>query len=126
MRDKDQTTRYFSFPLPSLSDGIWEEGLGVRRVVLGEADILSRFDCEYHRYVQGACFHKGLIYSLEGFTEDKSNPPAIRIIDTENGVQREKWLFEEWGLSVEPEMIDFDGDIGYYGDAHGGLYRLET
>ena len=61
MRDGTQSTRYFSFRLPKLADGVWDESLGLRRVVLTPSEILSQFDCPYHDYVQGACCHRGKI-----------------------------------------------------------------
>lgn len=125
MRDEDDTTRYFSFDLPKLSDGEYDEKFGVKRVILETRDIKNRFDCEYHRYIQGACCHNGLIYSLEGFTNDTNNPAAIRIIDTKNKVQKEMYLLSDFNMTIEPEMIDFEADICYYCDNHGNLYQLE-
>lgn len=124
MRDADSTTRYFAFPLPRLCDGAFDEAYGVNRVVLRAEDILAQFDCAYHRFVQGAVCHGGRIYSLEGFTDSKENPPAIRIVDPRAQALVETHLFAEFGLRVEPEMIDFDGDTCYYGDSHGNVYRL--
>ena len=87
------------------------EKYNAKRVVLDETDILQYFDCDYHRYVQGACCHNSKIYSLEGFTNSISNPPAIRVIDTE---LKKEILFkkvEDLGYNIEPEMIDFENDI---------------
>lgn len=125
MRDEDNSTRYFFFDLPKLSDGVYDEKFNVNRVVLETKDIKSWFDCEYHRYIQGACYHNGLIYSLEGFTNDAKNPAVIRIIDTQNKIQKEKYLLSDYNMTIEPEMIDFENDICYYGDNHGNLYQLE-
>ncbi len=124
MRDEDHKTRYFSFTLPNANDGLYDEKFGVKRIVLNKRDIRDWFDCEYHRCIQGACYHKGYIYSTEGFTNDENNPPAIRIIDTKNKIQKEKFLLSDYGATIEPEMIDFANDICYYSDDKGNFYKL--
>lgn len=125
MRDEDGTTRYFSFDLPKLKDGDYDEKFNVNRVILKAENIKDQFDCPYHRYIQGACYHNGYIYSLEGFTNNEKNPPAIRIIDTQNKVQKEEYLLSDFNLTIEPEMIDFENNICYYSDNYGNLYQLE-
>ena len=117
MRDGDNASRYFAFRLPTLEQG--------DTVTLSAEDILFSFDCPYHRYVQGASVHKGKIYSLEGFTNDPANPPALRIIDPEERKQVQCVLFSDFGLTIEPERIDFRGDCCYYADCNGNLYTLE-
>jgi len=124
MRDEDRITRYFSFSLPKVTDGILDERFGVNRAVLNKEDIKTYFDCEYHRCIQGACYHKGFIYSTEGFTNDETNPPAIRIIDIKNQKQKEMYLLTDYGATIEPEMIDFENDICYYSDDKGNFYKL--
>lgn len=124
MRDEERITRYFSFSLPKINDGLYDERFGVKRVVLEKKDIKAQFDCEYHRCIQGACYHKGFIYSTEGFTDDKVNPPAIRIIDLKNKTQKEMFLLSDYGATIEPEMIDFENGVCYYSDDKGNFYRL--
>jgi len=124
MRDEDRVTRYFAFDLLDPRDGVPDPALGVNRVVLGKKDIRATFDCPYQRFVQGACFRKGRIYSLEGFTEDPVNPPAVRIVDTQRQTQEAVHYFGDFGLTIEPELIDFDGEICYYADHDGNLYGL--
>lgn len=125
MRDGSRTTRYFSFRLPTLSDGTPDGVLGVRRVILTPADILTQFDCDYHDYVQGACTHGGKIYSVEGFHADGKHPPALRIIDTVAGKQERYVDLVAHGCLIEPECIDFIGDTCCYSDAHGALYTID-
>lgn len=125
MRDEANATRYFSFRLPKLGDGCMDEHFGVRRVVLTAANIIDYFDCPYHRYLQGACVHDGLLYSLEGFTDDLVNPPALRIIDPQNRAQRAAYALQAFGLSIEPEFIDFGHEQCYYADHDGNLYRIQ-
>lgn len=117
MRDADQTTRYFAFRLPKLADG--------EAVTLTPGDILDRFDCPYHRFLQGACCHQGLIYSLEGFTGDAQNPPALRIISPKERKQLLYVPLEDYGFTVEPELIDFRDGRCYCADCKGGLYTIE-
>ena len=125
MRDESNTTRYFAFDLPKAADGIIDEKFNVKRVVLNTTDIKEYFDCEYHHFIQGACFRHGRIYSLEGFSGSEDNPPALRIIDTTKKRQILYADLENVGLSIEPELIDFRDEVCYYGDAHGNLYVIE-
>lgn len=124
MRDEEKCTRYFSFNLPDINSGIYDDKLGVKKVILNKEDIINHFDCEYHRYIQGACLHDGIIYSLEGFSNDKSNPPAIRLIDTKEKKQKAVYYFLDYGLTIEPEFIDFENEKCYYIDNHGNSYTI--
>ena len=124
MRDNTQTTRYFSFDLPQVTEGQICEKYNVKKVVLKQTDIKDYFDCDYHHYVQGASYCNGKIFSLEGFTNSTDNPPAIRIIDTKLKKETAFKKFEDLGTNIEPEMIDFDGDICYYSDHNGNVYKL--
>ena len=124
MRNEERGTRYFKFHLPSVRDGEYDKALGVRVAVLSEKDILSSVDCPYHRYIQGAAFHRGRIYSTEGFTDDAVNRPAIRIVDPTAGEERYIDIME-MGFTHEPEFIDFYGDTCYYSDLGGNLFSVE-
>ena len=123
MRDGEKSTRYFSFNLPRLSDGEWDEEFGVRRVTLSKEDILEYFDTPYHNFVQGAVFHKGKIYEVEGFHKDIR--PAIRVIDTVKKSQELFFDFYEAGYTHEPEFIDFYKDNCLYSDAKGNIFLIE-
>lgn len=121
MRDADNTTRYFAFDLPRLSDGEVGE-LGIKTVTLGTEDIKEYFDVPYHNYVQGAYMRDGKIYSTEGFGEKIH--PAIRIIDTE---AREQIFFcdlFDLDMKHEAEFIDFYNGSVHYSDARGNLFKL--
>ncbi|MEE1043127.1 MAG: hypothetical protein UH854_04100 [Clostridia bacterium] len=124
MRDNDQTTRYFSFYIPKLKQGEICEKYGVNKVVLNKEDIIDYFDCPYQRYVQGACCNKGMIYSLEGFTDSENNPPAIRIVDTKARKEVALEYFKNLGNNIEPEMIDFDDGLCYYTDHSGNVHKI--
>lgn len=125
MRDNEEITRYFSFKLPKVSNGVMDNALGVKKITLKKEDIIDTFDTEYHRFIQGACCEKGKIYSLEGFSGDEVNPPAMRIISTNDKKQLECVYFGDFGLTIEPELIDFENNVCYYGDNHGNLYVIE-
>lgn len=125
MRDGDRTTRYFEFELPRLCDGEIDCASGIRRVTLTEQDIKAQFDAPYHHFIQGACHHRGRIYSVEGFTRDEQNPPAIRVIDVEKRCQESVFYLSEIGLDIEPELIDFSGETCFYGDGHGNLFVVK-
>lgn len=118
MRDEANATRVFEFDLPRLSDG--------EKVVLETCDIKGYFDVEYQRYIQGACLHDDKIYSLEGFSATSLlNKPLLRIIDTNSKTAEVIKLSEDYGLDIEPEMIDFDGETCYFCNHYGDLYKLE-
>jgi hypothetical protein len=125
MRDGDRSTKYFAFNLPSFNDGEFDAKLGAQKVVLGEKDIIDSFDCEYHRYIQGACVYDGKVYSLEGFGHDKVNVPAIRIINPKSKLQELFMPFENFDSPTEPELIDFWNEICYYADNPGNLYIIK-
>lgn len=125
MRDSYHTTRYFSFSLPRCRDGEMDNMYGVRKVTLTPADILDYFDCDYHHFVQGACTHNGEIYSLEGFTENVNNPAAFRLISPAEKAQKQCVMLADHNVDVEPELIDFRGDICYFADCYGNLYNIE-
>ena len=124
MRDDSRSTRFFTFKLPKVNEGKVNTKYNVKRVTLKENDILDWFDCEYQHYMQGVCYYKGKIYSLEGFTDSFENPPAISVIDIELRKRVCFTEFKELGTNVEPEMIDFEEDICYYTDHNGNMYKL--
>ena len=127
MRDKEHVTRYFSFQLPKLADGERSERWDVKVVTLQKEDILSWFDDEYMRYMQGACAYDGKIYSAEGFdmkTADAPNHPAIRVIDMDAGKQLQYFDLYAMGKIKEPELMEFSGDTLYYMDVAGTAYAV--
>lgn len=125
MRNESLGTRYFKFKIPALSEGELDGTYGVKRVVLTADDICDSFDAPYHRYVQGAIAHGGYIYSTEGFHNDQTNRPAIRIIDLVSKAEERYIDLLEIGYLCEPEMIDFHNGTCYYSDAGGNLYSIE-
>jgi len=123
MRDASHTTRYFTFKLPKLADGVMSEEYGVRVVTLEQDDILDQFDTDYHLFIQGACCHEGKIYSSEGFNADV--PPSLRVIDPAAHRQLCAVNLVELGYTVEAEWIDFRHGICCYSDAHGTIYEVD-
>ena len=124
MRSVKDGTRYFAFDLPRAHDGEIDENFGVKRVVLKREDIKYYFDTDHHYYLQGACCHGSLIYSVEGFYTDEL-PPRLRVIDP---VEKKQLLvvdLRKFTPSIEPEFIDFCGDVCYYSDEHGNLYIMD-
>lgn len=124
MRDKEQTTRYFRFDLPKLSDGQMNIVYGVNVATLEKEDIRDYFDCEYSCYLQGACYYGGMIYSTEGFDNDR-HPGRIRMIDLQAKKQYASMNIRSYGLLREPEFIYAFHGFFWYGDAIGGLYRFD-
>ncbi len=125
MRESAEGTRYFAFDLPKLSEGEPDERFGVKKVVLTPEDIKEYFDCEHHIFMQGACCHRAMIYSLEGFTNREGKPPVLRVIDTAAKKQVLYADLRDHGSPVEPEFIDFYGDVCYFADVRGKLFRID-
>ena len=61
----------------------------------------------------------------EGFTDSAENQPALRVIDPKLQQQECYVRFADHGATIEPEFIDFDGEVCLYGDGHGNLYQLD-
>lgn len=125
MRDETRRTRFFSFRLPSPDAGLPDAMPGVRRVCLTQSDLCAQFDVPYMHFMQGACLHKGKLYSVEGFTSDRDNPPALRIISLSRQEQTDFVLFSDHGFEIEAEMIDFSGDVCVYSDYAGNVFQIE-
>lgn len=125
MRDKDQSTRYFSFAMPSFRDGKADPETGVRQLILSKEMILDQFDTPYHKYIQGGTLHNGLIYSTEGFGEKESSRSAIRIIDPEKKCQLAHFDLCDAGIPSEPEWMDFFQGNCLYSNAAGYIYKID-
>ena len=116
MRDKEAVTRVFAIRPPKMEVGDY---------ILGEDSIIEYFDIPYTHYMQGGCIHGGCLYSLEGFSKGE-NRPAIRIIDLGAKRQIAHRQLSDFGLKLEPEMIDFKGEICLYSDCDGNLYTVSA
>ncbi len=125
MRDEVRKTRYFAFDLPKVNEGETDPKYGIKKVVLEAEDIKEYFDCEYHVCIQGACCHRGKIYSSEGFSSTIGKPPVLRVINPETQTQELKIEFNDFGIDTEAEVVDFWDDVCYYSDAHGNFYTIE-
>ena len=125
MRDKANSSRYFSFRLPKLSEWADDEEFGIKHLVLTPENIIDMFDVPYHYYVQGACAKDGKIYSLEGFTKSEMAPAALRIISCEGQCEELCIKFADFDIDIEPELIDFLDTTCYYSDNMGNLYTIE-
>ena len=125
MRDADKTTRFFAFPLPLPTAGTPDAATGALRVTLTADDLVDSFTTEYFRYVQGATYYGGKIYSLEGFTDNTTNPPALRVVDLATKTVCEKIDLYGLNLKTEPEIVFVLDGKGYYSDVSGNIYRFE-
>lgn len=124
MRDGDQVTRYFTFDLPKAADGEFSDAYGVPVVTLSKDDVKSQFDMPYSRYIQGACYHNGRVYSVEGFS-DHPNPAKMQIVDLRQQKPRAVIDLYGMGLTVEPEFVNVHDGVLYYSDARGQLIRFD-
>lgn len=129
MRNGTDSTRFFRFALPKPTEGEVSERFGVPTVTLRAEDVQQTFDTPFMRFMQGATMKDGKIYSVEGFTPKpdipNKSPAGFRVIDTERGCEVLYQNLCELDLPTEPEMIDFDGDILFYGNHGAGLYTVE-
>lgn len=125
MRDESRKTRVFRFELPAATAGTVDPVYGVKVVKLTTADIKQQFDSEYTDFMQGGCCHKGMIYSVEGFTDPSPRLPQLRIFDTVKQTQGLAELFGNHGLTIEPEFIEVWDGKTYYSDNKGNFYLME-
>ncbi len=125
MRDEDKTTRYFSFRMPSVTEGEENTALGARLVTLKEEDILSRFTAPYQHYMQGADFEGGNLYTVEGRTENDKHPAVMRITSPTQKKELRRIFLPNYVADIEPEVITFWDGKCYYGDVKGNLYLVE-
>ena len=128
LRDAEKVTRYFTFDLPALADGEFSDEYGVNVVTLQKEDARAIFDCAYTEYIQGGCCYGGKLFNIAGGTVNSPTfpyPPRMQIVDMD--AQKQLALIElaDFGLTVEPEMIDFEGDELYYMDGSGAVNRIE-
>ncbi len=119
MRDQERKTRFFSFALPKSDQGEKNKD-GVREYTLAENDIISSFDAEYINFMQGMTFHRGYIYSVEGFTNDIRHP-GLRIFDTVSGKQSLYKDLTEINIVREPEFIEVYDEKTYFIDNAGSM-----
>lgn len=126
MRDESQSMRYFTFDLPKVNDSEISSEYNVPVVRLCVCDIKEMFDMSYQYFIQGACCSAGKVYSLEGFNYNDrgENLPSLRAIDICNKTEVLFKLCEDYGINVEPEMIDYYDGNCYMGDHHGNIYKL--
>ncbi len=126
MRDADKATRFFGFDLPALTEGVYSESYGCHLVTLDAADIESQFDTEYFNYMQGACYHDGMIFSNEGFHSASGSEPVLRVVNLKGQKTEEVYQLAQAGLVKEPEVICVDAADGslYYAAADGVLRKL--
>ena len=128
LRDKEHVTRYFTFELPALSAGEYSEKYGVKVVTLEETDIQAMFDCDYTAYIQGGCCYDGKVFNIAGGTiksPDYPHTPKLQVVDMIARKQLVCLELADFGLTIEPEMIDYEGDTMYYMDASGAVNAVE-
>jgi len=126
MDGSTNSTKFYRFDLPKITDGVLDETYGCNVVTLNYEDILTQFSTEYFNYVQGACYHDGKIYSAEGFTNDTTNIPTLRVIDLkEKKLIKSINLVSTFNLTIEPEFLDFYDNSLYYKDVSGNLYKFD-
>ena len=102
----------------------YDDYLGVNIVTLEEKDITNKFDTSYSNYLQGGCYYDGKIYSLEGFTNNTTNCPRLRVIDLKRGEEVSVINLMDIGISNEPELIFIDNGILYYTTNNGKFYKF--
>ena len=125
MRDKTRTNAYFSFNLPSVKEGEYQKEIDALVYHFTKNDTLTSFEENYTNYMQGAIISENYLYSLEGFTSHKVQIPAIRKIDISKGKEVAYVNLVALGYPIEPEFVDFYGNLCIYGDSDGNLYKIE-
>ena len=111
MRNVIQTTRFFEFELPDLSDGSY--------VVLREKDIIKYFDVDYFHVIQGNYSYDNKVVFCFGVGYDA----AIAVIDIELETVTVIISLQRFGLIDEPEKVfRFDNSL-FYG-TNTSIYKL--
>jgi hypothetical protein len=124
-RDADDSTRYFSFRLPSVDDGVLSDEYGVNTVKLSADDISSQFDERYMYYPQGTAYYNGKLLVLEGM-ENNNCLTKLTIIDLNKQKVCATVDLDDMGITSEPEMVAVDEEIIYITDIDGRLYSIEV
>ena len=124
MRDADKSTRFFAFPLPAPTDGTLDSATGALKVTLNAADVVDSFQTPYFNYIQGATYHGGKIYSLEGFTDNATNRAALKVVDLAAKQLCETIDLYGMNLKTEPEIVYVLDGKGYYSDVSGNIYEF--
>lgn len=119
------STYWYKFNLPSVTDGDWNETYGCYVCTLTVDDIVDSWTTPLQNYVQGACVHNNIIYTTEGFNgATGTNVARMRLIDPTIKEQIAVFHFFSDDDPVEPEFIDFYGNKCYYGSVQH-MYTLE-
>ena len=125
MRDEAHMTRFFRFNLPKAREGVPDDRWGVPVFHLTAEHIEQQFDECYVNYMQGACCHNGILYSVEGFDlPNERARPAIHIFDTNAQKLVLEADLEQFGLTREPEFVEVYKDAVYYSDCAGSLFQV--
>lgn len=114
---------WFKFDLPAVTEGVQNSTYGCPVYTLEASAILSTWTTAYQEYIQGACVHKGLIYSTSG-AGGQWGDAVLSVVDPAKKTVVAKFDFHKDDNAVEPESIDFDGDVCYYGDIQT-MFRLD-
>ncbi len=124
MRDEEKKTRFFEFEMPKATDGAYNEEFDGYYLTLSDGQILTRYDIEYTRFMQGAVCHESFVYISEGFRNDSVNIPAIRIVDTNSKKMVAYFDLTKLGLHEEPEFLEVYNDRFFYADYQGQFYSV--
>lgn len=101
--DTDKKTRFFKFPLPTLSQG--------QTVSLRQSDIIEYWDCEHFPYIQDNRYYRGKLYISSGIGGAVNNG-FIRVVDVMRKQEVSRINLNAIGINFEPECIDiYDGHL---------------
>lgn len=106
---------WYKFALPEVTAGEQNSIYGCPVYTLTTADILDSWQTEYLEYIQGGCVHDGLIWSTSG-ADGYWGQAKMSVIDPAKKSTVATFNFWNDDNAVEPEFVDFDGGVLYYGD----------
>lgn len=118
--DSSKTVRFFKVNLPMLDSGVYDSKFDCNVVTINKSDIIKQFDIPFYNAIQGGCFYKGHIISLEGFNGNGK----IRIINCESGELVSEFNVSDYFSEYEPEFISVKDGAFYYENSHGELYTF--
>lgn len=119
--DSSKTVRFFKVNLPMLDSGVYDSEFDCKVVTINKSDIIKQFDIPFYSGIQGGCFYKGYIISLEGFNGNGK----IRIINCESGELVSEFNVSDYFSDYEPESISVKDGVFYYGNINGELYTFK-
>lgn len=124
--DLTNSTKFFEFDMPKSNLGDFNGTLGCNVYKLKYEDVTDMFNTIYFRFMQGCTIVDNKLISTEGFTNDTTNIPTIRVVDLKTHKIDSTNLVDTFGWNNEPEFITYYNNNLYYISTDSKIYILEN